>query len=390
MRKIHAMKEHSVYNKSHPFLSSIKERYSLCKGGSEKHTHHVVLDLSGSGITYQVGDSIAVFSTYDPDLVERTLKALRLTGEERVKDKHADIYYPLREFLTAKANITEVSKRFVAELAKRQFNPQKKEHLLYLLEDQNKDALKEFMKNREVWDLMLEHEEVSFEAEEIASLLMPMLPRFYSIASSMKAVGEEVHLTVSYVKYNSNGQQRLGVCSHYLCDLAPLRQAVVPIYIQPHHGFTLPENSDADLIMVGPGTGVAPYRGFMQERIAQGAKGRHWLFFGEWNRDTNYFYEDFWEHLKAEGKLKIDLAFSRDQPHKVYVQHRMLEKANELFNMLENGAYFFVCGDAHRMAKDVDAALHRIVQEQGGCDEAAAKEYVKNLRHQKRYLKDVY
>ncbi len=250
--------------------------------------------------------------------------------------------------------------------------------------------MKEYQKNHELWDALLDNPEVRFTPEEICHLIQPMLPRFYSIASSMKVVGEEVHLTVSYVKYMSNGQQRLGVCSHYLCDMAPMNLATIPVYLQPHHGFTLPADPKADLIMIGPGTGVAPYRAFMQERMAMGASGKHWLFFGEWNRSYDFFYEDYWTELQAQGKLRVDLAFSRDQEHKIYVQHRMLEQAQDFFQWLEKGAYVFVCGDAHRMAKDVDAVLHRIIQEQGNTDEQGAKSYVKALRSQKRYLRDVY
>ena len=221
-------------------------------------------------------------------------------------------------------------------------------------------------------------------------MLMPLLPRFYSIASSMKEVSNEVHLTVADLKYISNQHVRRGVCTYYLCELAPMHQEIIPIFVQPHHGFTVPENRDADLIMIGPGTGIAPYRAFMQERMALNATGKNWLFFGECYRAYNYFYEDYWNSLAAQEKLEIDLAFSRDQEHKIYVWHRMLEKAPEIFNWLQNGAYLFVCGDAHRMAKDVDATIHKIVREQGGMDEHAAKNYIKQLKAENRYLRDVY
>jgi sulfite reductase (NADPH) flavoprotein alpha-component len=172
--------------------------------------------------------------------------------------------------------------------------------------------------------------------------------------------------------------------------LAPLKEAVVPIYIQPSHGFTLPEDPRTPIIMIGPGTGIAPFRAFMQERMTSQSEGKNWLFFGEWNRAYDYFYEDEWASWEALGGLKMDLAFSRDQEHKVYVQHRMLEQAKELYSWLNNGAVIYVCGDAHRMAKDVDATLLRIVQEQGNMDEAGAKAYMKQLKSAKRYLRDVY
>ena len=352
-------------------------------------THHIVLDLSKSGLTYSVGDSIAIYPIHDHALVQQTVVALGAKGDEAVVDKQGNSI-SLREFLAKKSNITEVSRKLIQELAQRQTHPQKKERLEYLLADGNRDALKEYQHNHEVWDTLEENNEVKFSVDEFVGMLQPMLPRFYSIASSMKVVGEEVHLTVSYVKFTSNGHVRLGVCSHYLCDMAPLNLAMVPVYIQSHHGFTLPEKPTADLILIGPGTGVAPYRAFLQERTAQGAPGKNWLFFGEWNKAYDYFYEDYWQELIAQGSLKVDTAFSRDQQHKIYVQHRMLEKAGEIWQWLQNGATIYVCGDAHRMAKDVDAALHQIIKEQGGLDEPATKAFLKQLRTDKRYLRDVY
>ena len=379
-----------IYNKSRPFLASIKERYSLSKPGSNKHTHHIVLDLSNSGMTYEVGDSLAIYPLHDPELVSRTIKAMGAKGDEFIKEKHSGSSCLLPEFLAKKSNITEVSRKLIQELAKRQTNSPKKERLEFLLAEGNKDALKEYQKNHEVWDALEENREARFGLEELCHMLQPMLPRFYSIASSMKVVGEEVHLTVSYIKYEANSYMRLGVCSHYLCDMAPLDQPLVPVYVQPNHGFTLPDNPEADLIMIGPGTGIAPYRAFLQERMALNASGNNWLFFGEWNRDYDFFYEDYWLELIALGKLRLDTAFSRDQHHKIYVQHRMQDKAFEIWSWIEKGAYIFVCGDAHRMAKDVDITLLNIVQDEGKMDEQAAKDYIKKLRTEKRFLKDVY
>lgn len=380
----------AIYNRQHPFLASIKERYSLCKPGSFKRTHHVVLDIKGSGITYQVGDTLGIYASHDPKLVERTLLALKATGNEEVVDRHTDQVYSLREFLRRKANISDVHRKLIHELANRQTNAAKKAALAKLLDADNKDGLKAYAGLREVWDVLEEHHEVYFTPMEFAQIISPVFPRFYSIASSMDAVGEEIHLTVSYVRYDSLGHERLGVCSHYLCDLSPLHEAMIPLYVHPHHGFTLPADPNASIIMVGPGTGIAPYRGFMQQRMVTGALGRNWLFFGECNRAYDYFYEDFWMELQRKGKLRVDVAFSRDQPEKIYVQHRMFEHAQEIFAWLEAGAYFYVCGDLHHMAKDVEAALCQILQLEGKMDEASAMQYIKNLRASKRYLRDVY
>jgi sulfite reductase (NADPH) flavoprotein alpha-component len=378
------------YDKHNPFFARITNRFSLCKAGSQKNTQHIVLSTEGSGLRYGVGDSVAIFSTHDPVLVERTLQAMKAKGCETITDKQTSVAWKLQEYLERKANITNISRKLIVEVAKKQTDPLKKSALEALLSEDGKIALKEYQHSHELWDLLMENQEVSFTPEELCGLLMPLLPRFYSIASSMKYVGEELHLTVAMLKYNTNSHERLGVCTHYLCNLAPLNEPCVPIYIQPHHGFTLPEDPSASIIMVGPGTGVAPFRAFLQERMAVNAPGKNWLFFGERNRGTDYFYEEFWEHLASQGKLRIDLAFSRDQDHKVYVQHRLLEKGAEIFDWISNGAYLYVCGDAHHMARDVDAALQKIVELHGRMDEGAAKAYIKQLRNDKRFLKDVY
>lgn len=380
----------TIYSKTNPYIATLKERYSLCKPGSQKHTFHAVLDLQGSGITYNVGDSVAVFAEHDPELVKRTLHAMHCVGGELITEKHTGKSLQLKDFLRTKGNITEVSKKLIRELATRQFDPWKKERLNYILAESNKDAWKEYQAHHELYEVLEENPEVQFEYQELCHFLMPLLPRFYSIASSMKEVGEEVHLTISDLKYLSNGRMRYGVCTHYLCDLAPMHKQVIPIYVQPHHGFTIPPSLDASLIMIGPGTGVAPFRAFMQDRMADKAAGKNWLFFGECNQAFDYFYQDYWESLESKGILKVTTAFSRDQEHKIYVQHRMMEHAEEFFQWLQDGAYVFVCGDMHRMAKDVDAALHKIIQEQGKTDENGAKAYVKKLKTEKRYLRDVY
>jgi sulfite reductase (NADPH) flavoprotein alpha-component len=384
------MSETVSYNKSNPFLSRVKERYNLCKEGSQKSTFHVVLDIEGSGMTYQVGDSVAVFPENDPDTVQKILDLLRAEGNESIIDKRTQEPIELEEFLIKKANLADLPKKLIVESAAKHTNKQKKEHLEFLLTEEQKEALKEYQKAHEVWDFFEEHAEVPFSPEEFCHLLQPLLPRFYSIASAMSQVGNEVHLLVAELNYITNGYPRTGICTHYLCRRAPLDRAVVPVYMQPSNGFTVPEDGNAPMIMIGPGTGIAPYRGFMHEREAKKATGRNWLFFGEQHRATEFFYEKEWERFVAAGKLRLDTAFSRDQEHKVYVQHKMVEHGAEFFEWMEKGAYVYVCGDAHRMAKDVDAALHAIVKEHGKLDDAGVKEYIKNLKAQKRYLRDVY
>lgn len=374
--------------KNPPFLASIKERYLLSKPGSQKRTHHITLCLKDSDLTYNAGDSIGVYAQHDPQIVSRTLQAMKAKGTELIQFKGDTL--TLEEFLTKRGNISEISPKLFKEVASRQTHTEKKLLLESLLAADNREAFKSYTGSRELWDFLLENDEVSLTAQQYVDLMMPLLPRFYSIASSMKAVGQEVHLTVAHLQYESNGYSRNGICTHYLCHLTPLHTPLIPIFIQSAHSFSLPENDDAPIIMIGPGTGVAPFRAFMQERIHRGARGNHWLFFGECHRQYDFFYEDFWMDLSRQDKLRLEVAFSRDQSHKVYVQDKMWEYGAELFRWLEEGAYLFVCGDAKRMAKDVEAMLLQIIQKHGNKDEAAAKLYVKQLRADKRYLRDVY
>lgn len=380
-----------TYSKQHPFLASIKERYTLSKLGSKKNTQHLVLDLRGSGIRYEVGDSIGVFPRHDPELVDKTLQALRTTGKEIIQNKQTGEMISLADYLTTKANITDISPKLFREVSARQPNIDKKHILEELQQENNREACKTYLQKHEVWDFLLANEEVAFAPQELADLLMPLLPRFYSISSSQRFVGEEVHLTVAPLEYESNGHKRRGVSTHYLCQLVDLQVPIVPIFVQPSHGFYLPQYPHIPLIMIGPGTGIAPFRAFMQERLLHDqSKGKHWLFFGEWNRAYDFFYEEDWQEFSKKGHLRLELAFSRDQEHKVYVQHKMWEQGEELFQWLEEGAYLYVCGDAQRMAKDVEAMLQSIIQEFGRKEAQAAKEYIKHLRQQKRYLRDVY
>lgn len=383
------MTQEQLYNRTHPFNASLKGRKKLSREGSQKNTYELIIDLKDSALTYQVGDSVGIYPQNDPHVVDWTLRAMRAKGDEIVRDK-ADASYTLREFLLKKANITEISRKLIAEVASKQEDLLKKQKLDQLFQEHYKEELKAFINSHELWDFLEENSEVHFEPQTLCSLLMPLLPRLYSISSSQNVVGNEIHLAVAMLEYQSNSHMRRGVCTHFICNLAAIGESHLPIYIQPHHGFTVPEDSNRSLIMVGPGTGVAPFRAFMQERIYQKAKGKHWLFFGEWSRAFDYFYEDYWEELQSQGHLKVDLAFSRDQQDKVYVQHRMWETGKELFQWLEEGACFYVCGDAQKMAKDVEAILLQVIQLHGKLDEAGAKAYLKNLRTEKRYLRDVY
>jgi sulfite reductase (NADPH) flavoprotein alpha-component len=261
--------------------------------------------------------------------------------------------------------------------------------LAALVAPERKDDLKKWMYGREVVDL-LGNLAQPFSAAEFAALLKKLAPRLYSISSSLKAHPDEVHLTVSAVRYEAFGRSRKGVASTFLADRVS-DTGRAPVFVQPSHGFKPPAASETPMIMVGPGTGIAPFRAFLEERQALGARGKNWLFFGDQKRGTDYLYEESLEAWKRDGFLtRLDLAFSRDQAEKVYVQTRMLEAAAELWAWLEEGAHFYVCGDASRMAKDVDAALHTIVEKEGGKSADDAKAYIAKLKTEKRYKRDVY
>ncbi|MCB1118946.1 MAG: sulfite reductase [Chlamydiia bacterium] len=376
-----------MFTKDNPYLALIKERYPLSREGSVKNTQHLVIDLGDSNLSYHVGDCIGVYPVNAPEVVEQMLVALHASGEERVKDQHGRTW-TLREFLGCRANLSQISKKLLDALHKKLPDGEAKQRLETLLNDRH--LLKEFCSVHQVWDTLIEFPIQTFEAQEVTRLLLPMIPRFYSIASSMRYVGKEVHLTVAAFEYFTNGYLRRGVCSHHLCDLMPVGEAILPIYIHPHRGFTIPEDDTTPIIMVGPGTGVAPYRGFIQERIIRQASGKNWLFFGECNRTFDFFYENEWKQWVDEGWLKLDVAFSRDQPHKVYVQHLLIEKGAEVWQWLQEGAIFYVCGDAKHMAKDVTAALLTIAQTHGNLTEEDANLHLKQLRKQKRFLQDVY
>ncbi len=358
-------------SRKNPFMASLKERHKLNKEGSGKCTIHVVLDLEGSDIDYRPGDSIGIFPQNHPDLVDKTLRGLRATGEEIVMDRN-DEEISLRDFLTGKANIQSGTKKLLKAL-----DPDSP-----LLED--KPALKEYLANRELWDLLLDYPGHNLESSDLPRLLLGLLPRLYSIASSTRHVGNEVHLTIATLNYSTNSHTRHGICSDYLWHQLPLNEPLIATYLQPTKDFLLPEDDAAPIIMIGPGTGIAPFRAFMQERKARGATGKNWLFFGEWNRTTDFYYESEWDSFPA---LEVTTAFSRDQAHKVYVQDRLREEATKIWSWIADGAIIYVCGDKDKMAKDVDAALHDIAEQEGHVD---AKVFLKQLRKEGRYLRDVY
>ncbi len=365
------------FTKSHPLLARIKERTLLTKNFSTKQTYHISLEIERGSFPFKVGDSVAVIPQNDPKEVEAILRRLGYKGTEEIFLPKTQKKMAVEEFLTSHANIHRVSGSCFQSAS--QNDP--------LLSPDQKTQLREFLDQHTLLDQVLAQRR--FDLSHLSGL-SPLLPRFYSIASSSRVFPEEIHLLVAYVSYMAHGRLRRGVGSHFLCAQAELNTTEIPIYLQPSHKFTLPDEHNASIILVGSGTGIAPYRAFLQERLATQSEGRNWLFFGERNRASDFYYEPFWTELVSQGKLRMDTAFSRDSAEKVYVQHKMYEERKSLWRWLQEGAYFYICGDAKGLARDVEAMLQKIAHEEGAMSEEEARLYVRQLRLDKRYLADVY
>jgi sulfite reductase (NADPH) flavoprotein alpha-component len=382
----------AAYSKDHPFPAKITENRLLNKPGSAKETRHLVVALAGSGLRYESGDSLGVFATNRASEVEEILQRLGATGDELISPAMLKLPapIPLRAALSTRLALAKPTRRAIELFAARVTDGREKARLDGLLAPESKDMLTAFLEQREFVDLLAEFPSARFTPQEFVDQLRKLMPRLYSVASSGKVFPSEAHLTLAVVRYRTNGRDRVGVCSTFLADRAPVGQAVVPVFVSPSH-FGPPADGAKDCIMVGPGTGIAPFRAFVQERAATGATGRNWLFFGDQRRGTDFLYEEEWRQYLSRGQLtRLDTAFSRDQLLKVYVQDRLRENAAELWAWLQGGAHFYVCGDAKRMAKDVDTALHNIIAEQGDLTPTQAADYVKQLKKEGRYQRDVY
>lgn len=380
------------FSKDNPFSSRITENRVLNNPGSAKETRHFVVDISGSDLVYKAGDSLGVFATNRQCEVEELLKLVGATGEEQVSPAMLRLEEPisLGEALSSRLALAKPTAKIVKTLMDKATDSAEQAKLGELLDPENKEALTTFLADHEYADLLAEFPSAKLTAQELVDHMRKLMPRLYSIASSPRMFPQEIHLTVAIVRYETNHRERVGVCSTFMSDRVAVNDTAVPVFVSNSH-FGPPEDGDRDCIMIGPGTGIAPFRAFIQDRIASGAKGRNWVFFGDQKKATDYLYEEEWEDYKSKGQVdRLDLAWSRDQAEKIYVQDRMRENAAEIWSWIDGGANFYVCGDAKRMAKDVDAALHDIVAEHGGMDSAAAIDYVKQLKKDKRYQRDVY
>lgn len=375
-----------VYTRDNPYWACIKSQYMLSMHDSAKDTRHYVIDLGDSGMNYEVGDSLAIMPTNDPALVDEVIDALGATGEEPVPSKGGEPI-PFRQALMEELVLTDPHTKLVKAIAERsQFSGSLEEMLL----PENKAKLTEYLEGRDVVDLLRQYTDFNPPAEEFVTMCKKLTVRLYSIASSLKAHPGEVHLTVDTVRFVAHDRERKGICSVFLAERAG-EEVKFPVFIQATKTFKLPEDGATPIIMVGPGTGIAPFRAFIEERVATGATGKSWLFFGAQHERSDFFYRDELEGYLASGQLtKLSCAWSRDQADKVYVQHKMQEAAAELWAWLREGAHFYVCGDAKYMAKDVDEMLHHVIMDQGGLAEEEAAAYVKQMKTDKRYKRDVY
>ena len=385
----------SPYNRKNPYLAELTRHDLLTGNGSGKDTRHFVLSLAGSGLSYTPGDSLAVIARNPPALVDAVIALLGFDAVAQVTVKDAKgqpQIIPFRQALLENFILNRATKKILNALAERlpQGSPRDELATLAL----NTEEAGEYVNTRDYVDLLTEFKEAKFESPDaFLAQLSPIPPRLYSIASSLAAHPGEVHLCIGIVRYETHGRKKAGLCSGFLADHAPLHAKNIPVYVQESRHFRLPKDGARVVIMVGPGTGIAPFRAFLEQRAIDGATGRNWLFFGEQHRASDFLYGDEFTAFQKKGVLtRLDTAFSRDQAEKVYVQHRMKEQAKELWAWLQGGAYFYVCGDAHRMAKDVHQTLIDLAREHGGLAPEAAADYVNVtlMKTEKRYLRDVY
>lgn len=369
-------------SREQPFLAELLLNQPITGRGSDKDVRHLEISLEGSQLSYQPGDALGVWPTQSEVLVDAVISRLGLDADEDIEINQ--VSRSLKEWLGRHRELTQLTRPFLTAHAELSGS----EQLKALLLPESIDQLKGYLESRQLLDLLDEFP-AKWAARNLVQALRPLTPRMYSIASSQSAVDQEVHLTLANVAYEYEGEARWGAASNFLARLAEGEK--LPIFIEENQRFRLPADNSRDVIMIGPGTGVAPFRAFVQERAAAGADGRNWLFFGNPHFSSDFLYQTEWQRALQDGDLhRLDLAFSRDQTHKVYVQDKLLERAGDLYSWIQGGAHVYVCGDATRMARDVHQALLQIAQREGGLDDAQAKAWLDELAAQGRYARDVY
>jgi len=381
--------ETQKYTRNNPYQSTMLVNYVMTDKDSEKETRHIELSLE-PGMTYTPGDAVGILPENRESEVSDVLSALGYKGDERVLD-HYKVEISLEEALRTRLAIGKLTRGSVNSYAK--IAPEGTKGLDFLkglAGADNKSKAEEYVWGREFYDLITEHPGGITQPQQLFTVLQRLTPRMYSIASSQAKATDTVHTTVRVVRYHTHNRDRQGLCSGHLGERADVG-ATMPIFLHANQNFRLPEDTSAPVIMVGPGTGIAPFRSYLQHRQAEGHKGDNWLFFGEQRRASDFLYREELEGMHADGFLtRLDTAFSRDQAHKIYVQDKMRENSAELFAWLERGAYFYICGDATRMAKDVETALLDAIANGKDCSPEHAQEYLSEMKKQKRYQLDVY
>ena len=375
----------SLYSRENPYLAPLIERRALTCDVSSKLTMHVAFSIADSKLEYEAGDACGVLPQNDGRLVSEILDTLKFSSDVPVQLPKAGATR-LWDALTTHLQITRLTRKTIQAYA----TIGQCQKLFDLLIPEQQSHLDKYTYDRGLIDLLHDYPGVLHDPADLVAMLPSLAPRLYSISSSPKAHAGEVHTTIAVVRYRSHNRDRGGVASTMLAERIAVGDSQ-PVYIQPNKRFRVPADATAPMIMIGPGTGIAPFRAFLHERRVIGATGRNWLFFGERSAATDFLYRDELESMSSDGHLtRLDLAFSRDQERKVYVQDRMLEQGTEFYRWLQDGASVYVCGDASRMAKDVDATLHTIVEKQAGLSKEAATEYVQQLKDEHRYHRDVY
>jgi len=369
------------YSKKHPFMAEVLTSQPLNGRDSDKQTLHLELSLEDSGLEYLPGDAVGVVPQNDPAHIDELIEMLKFDAESPLEEGRV-----LRDALLTDFEVTTLTRPFLQQWAEWSQAPE----LRRLLSEDARDELRKWLDGRHIIDVVEQFPVDGIDAAQFATALRKLPPRLYSIASSQSAAADEVHLTVAVVRYATHGRSRNGVTTSYLADRIEPGDRV-PIYIDRNKQFKLPDDDDAPLIMIGPGTGVAPFRAFLQEREERGGSGDNWLFFGDRRFRSDFLYQAEWLKWRQHGLLtRLDVAFSRDQSEKVYVQDRLREQAETLYAWLEAGAYVYICGDAEFMAPDVHQALRDVIREQGGHGEAGADDYLRQLQQEKRYQRDIY
>lgn len=370
------------HTREHPYAATVLDNQPIVARDTGRDIRHVELSLEGSGLTYEPGDAIGVWPENPPTLVDQWLTLLKLDGQQPVY--HGGRELPLRRWLSHERDLTRLSRPLIAAVA----DTSGDEKLAGLLRPDRSASLAALLADEQPIDLWRRYP-AEWSAEELVAALRAQTPRLYSIASSQKAVGDEVHLTVAVVDYEAYGERHWGAASSFIAAAGDDQR--VPVFIEENERFRLPKDSGRDIIMIGPGTGVAPFRAFVQDRRETGAGGRNWLFFGNRNFTRDFLYQIEWQAALRDGSLdRLDLAFSRDDAAKVYVQQRIREQGRDLYAWLQDGAHLYVCGDANHMAKDVHAALLDVAMTHGGQSHEQAREWLSDLLQQGRYARDVY